>query len=85
MPTSSAQLVPALTALDERVLRALDPPAATADVVRRLYPVSTRSAGASPEQAQEVLEVLRGLQCVGRARERAGLWHPQTSTRQPRR
>lgn len=76
MTMSVAKLVAALTPLDERVLEAVAyaSPASTDAVVRALYPVSTRSAGATPDQAREVLEVLRGLERAECVRERAGEW-----------
>ena len=77
MTSSTAALVPGLTALDERVLRALEDvaPAPAERVVRQLYPVTRRSAGASPAMAREAVEVLHGLERVGRAHERDGRWH----------
>lgn len=65
-------LRPALTALDKRVLDALDHDrgrrarAIVDDVVR---PGSGRAA-----QARDVLEILRGLESVGLARSDNGYW-----------
>jgi hypothetical protein len=83
MTLSVATLVPALTPLDERILAALSPlrrprrhagPASTREVVRRLYPVSVRSSGATEDQAREVAEVLRGLERIERVHTRDGKW-----------
>jgi hypothetical protein len=76
VPLSSAALVPALTRLDERVRATLDPrEGQTApDVVKRLYPVSTRSRGATVGQEREVVEILHGLAHTGHATVRDGLW-----------
>lgn len=76
MPLSSAALVPALTRLDERVRATLDPREGQTDqdVVKRLYPVSTRSRGATVDQEREVVEVLHGLARTGRATVSDGLW-----------
>lgn len=72
---STASLVPALTRLDERVLAVLTPDGrAVAAVVRDLYPVTLRSSGATPAQHREVVEVLHGLECIGRAHQHDGLW-----------
>lgn len=84
MTTSTAALVAALTRLDERVLDAVarcSPPATTARVVRELYPVSTRSAGATPDQAREVAEILRGLERAECIHEIDGVWHLRAPAR----
>lgn len=78
MTTSTAALVAALTRLDDRVLAAVaraQSPKTTARVVRELYPVSTRSAGATPAQAREVAEVLRGLERAECVHELDDVWH----------
>jgi hypothetical protein len=81
MITSTAALVPALTRIDQRVLAVLDDHGREVRaIVRELYPVTTRSAGATPEQRREVVEILRGLECVGRAHERDGLWRIGSSS-----
>jgi hypothetical protein len=77
MTMSVAKLVAALTRLDDRVLDAVQrcAPAPTDLVVRTLYPVSTRSRGATAEQAREVLEILHGLERAECVHEVDGVWH----------
>ncbi len=71
-----AVLTPRLTALDERVLAALDPDVGVrlAKVAARVYRPGRHRAPTTGAELDELAGILRGLEHLGLVRQAGGWW-----------